>query len=554
MQISLLDFLLSLQTRSKAKSLLSLQKMSILLLAMAFMILAPLSVRADNDDNKEADAQPRYEGPGFRYGTDESPPIVFDSEGVDLLAWLPLPEFDSHIGKLVNKANDIWGYVSNSGREYAIIGLGEGVAFVEVTTPNNPQIIAAFPGPSTTWRDIKTYKHYAYLVGDGRHRNMQVYDMSRIDDGIVTHVNTVTASRTHNVAIDTDSGMLFRTGAAHPDAKGLMIYDIKTDPANPVLVGQWNGRYVHDAQAVTYKEGPYAGKEIVFAFTGFHKGLHILDVTDKSNIKVLGSLDYEYGSYSHQGWLSPDKTILYLGDEMDELYAPDITTTTTWIIDVSDLSNPTEIGSFTNGSPAIDHNLFTIFHLIIEANYRSGLRIFDATIPTAPVEVGYFDTYPPDDDTHYNSLWGVYPFLPSRIIIGSDIEKGLFIWKVHAIPEVYIKTDIDIHPETLNTKSQGRWITCEIKAPDGYTADDIVKDSIRLAGVVTAQHVQTNPGQQQLTVKFDRLIVIDTLILQEGLDRNGGFSIFADVKVTGQLNDGKTFEATDKIRLMHNTK
>ncbi|MBW8001888.1 MAG: hypothetical protein FVQ80_07670 [Planctomycetes bacterium] len=113
---------------------------------------------------------------------------------------------------------------------------------------------------------------------------------------------------------------------------------------------------------------------------------------------------------------------------------------------------------------------------------------------------------------------------------------------------------ISIEPKTINTNSPGQWITCNIKIPDGYTIADIDKSSIRLADLVTAQHIQINPGQQTVTAKFDRAIVIDTLILQEGLDRNGGFNIFANVKVTGQLNDATPFEGTDKIRLMHNTK
>ncbi|MBW8000595.1 MAG: hypothetical protein FVQ80_01055 [Planctomycetes bacterium] len=132
-------------------------------------------------------------------------------------------------------------------------------------------------------------------------------------------------------------------------------------------------------------------------------------------------------------------------------------------------------------------------------------------------------------------------------ILEGRIDMGCYEF-LPAIPAV-----VNIIPKTLNTKSQGRWITCNIKAPAGYTVADIDKDSIKLADLVPAQHVQANPGKQQLTMKFDRSIVIDTLILQEGLDRNGGFNIFADVTVTGQLNDGKTFEGTDKIRLLHNT-
>ncbi len=502
---------------------------------------------ASADDDKESDAQPRYEGPVFYDGSgSDSPPIEFDSEGIDLLAWLPLGEFDSHIGRIVNRANDIWGYSSASGREYAIIGLGEGVAFVEVTTPTDPQIIAAFSGPSTVWRDIKTYKHYAYVVGDGSHRDMQVYDLSQIDDAIVSHVGTVPAARTHNVAIDTTSGMLYRAGAGLPDAKGLMIYDINLDPADPVLVGQWNDRYIHDAQAVTYTKGPYAGRQIVFAFTGHHGGLDILDVTDKSSIELVSSLNYTHASYSHQGWLSVDRRYIYLGDEMDERNDPAITTTTTWVIDVADLSNPAEIGGFTNGTSAIDHNLFTRFYLIYESNYRSGLRIFDATDPVEPVEIAYFDTYPDDDDTHFNGLWGNYPYLPSRIVLGSDIEKGLFIWKVYAALEVPIEADIGIKPATLNMESKGKWITCYIRLPDDYDITDIDPDTVRidpngflLEEEIWAEQIQFEEQEHLAVAKFKRSAVLNNISVG-----------VAELTVSGELINGIVFEGTNTIRII----
>jgi hypothetical protein len=42
-------------------------------------------------------------------------------------------------------------------------------------------------------------------------------------------------------------------------------------------------------------------------------------------------------------------------------------------------------------------------------------------------EVGYFDTYPENDNTAFNGAWSVYPFFDSGNIIINDIEKGLFV-------------------------------------------------------------------------------------------------------------------------------
>ena len=136
--------------------------------------------------------------------------------------------------------------------------------------------------------------------------------------------------------------------------------------------------------------------------------------------------------FGHQGWLSPDRRYVYFDDEVDESATGNPTLTR--IIDVQDLTNPTQVATFSNTTAARDHNLYTLGARIFQANYRSGFRLLDATLPLALTEIGYFDTYPPDDDAHYNGLWSVYPYFPSGTVIGSDIEKGLFVWSLEPTP------------------------------------------------------------------------------------------------------------------------
>ena len=57
---------------------------------------------------------------------------------IDLLAHLPLSSFSSN----PSAANDIWGFYDlNDGREYALIGLENGVGVVEVSDPESPRIV-----------------------------------------------------------------------------------------------------------------------------------------------------------------------------------------------------------------------------------------------------------------------------------------------------------------------------------------------------------------------------------------------------------------------------
>ncbi|HEY3243254.1 MAG TPA: choice-of-anchor B family protein, partial [Phycisphaerae bacterium] len=98
--------------------------------------------------------------------------------------------------------------------------------------------------------------------------------------------------------------------------------------------------------------------------------------------------------------------------------------------DVLNLASPMLVNTFTSGATSIDHNLYTLGNLIFESNYRSGLRVFDASNPVGPVQIAWFDTYPEDDYANFNGLWSNYPYLPSGTILGGDIEKGLFVWRL----------------------------------------------------------------------------------------------------------------------------
>jgi choice-of-anchor B domain-containing protein len=423
-------------------------RIPIITLAAAAVVGAAL---AHEDDRKVLDRIPRTEGPGLRTGTPEVlgapavPPGVaeggllaaggklasqfegseFPREGVQLLSWLTLHElWDMQTG------SSGWGYTSPSGREYALIGLSDGTGIVEITDPGNPDPVALIPGPNSLWHDVRTYQHYAYAVSEGG-SGIQVIDLAQIDNGIATLVNTVTpggSTATHTVTINEATGYLYRAGGS---GNGLRIYSL-SNPANPVYVGAWQQRYVHEATAVEYTSGPYAGKEIVFACGGLNggftdTGVDILDVTNKSNIVQLSHATYSGRAFCHQAWPSEDLQYLYINDELDE---EGTIKTTTKILDISDLSNPVEMPEFYGSKKSIGHNLYVRGDLIYEANYTSGLRVFDATDPLAPVETMYFDTFPEGNNATFNSLWQVYPYFQSGVVIGCDIEKGLFVWWV----------------------------------------------------------------------------------------------------------------------------
>lgn len=353
----------------------------------------------------------------------------FSASGITLLSQVTVPQLRGSLN--ATAANDIWGYVSASGREYAIVGLNVGTAFVEVTDPQNPVVVASLVDASSTWSDMKTYQTYAYNVNESG-GGVQIFGLGSIDSGLVSALTPFTASglqTAHNIAINEESGHAYLCGSNI--GGGLVALDL-ANPRSPTFVGAWVGPYVHDAQIVTYHVGPYAGREIAFCFCG-GSGLRIVDVTNKNNMFTLGSLVYPNTNYCHQGWLSEDRLTLYVDDELDELQSPSVNTTTTYVVDVQDLSNPTFVTSYTNGMPSIDHNLFVRGDYIFLANYTSGLRVYDATDRTNLQEVGYFDSYPGSNGQNFNGAWGNYPYLPSGVVLVSDQSGGLFVLDASAV-------------------------------------------------------------------------------------------------------------------------
>jgi hypothetical protein len=204
-------------------------------------IILPLSAPLHEGEGLVADAQPAFPGRGHAeralHPDAEGRVLDMTAVGVSLLSWLSLQDLPGGSGR----ASDIWGYQSPSGREYALIGLEKGTAFVDLT-----------------------------------------------------------------------------------------------DPSDPHFAGSWEEHYVHDAVVTTYPSGPYAGREIAFACLG-QVGFAINDITNKGAMT-------------------------------------------------------THVTSFTNGNPAIDHNPIGSGTILFQANYLSGLRIYDVADPGSAQEIGYFDT------------------------------------------------------------------------------------------------------------------------------------------------------------------
>ncbi|MEO0629597.1 MAG: choice-of-anchor B family protein, partial [Planctomycetota bacterium] len=298
-------------------------------------------------------------------------------------------------------------------------------AFVDITDPYQPEVIGTFQSPWSLWRDIKVLDTYAYAVSEGG-GYIQVFDLEQADAGVVIDRGFTDdlpgVTTTHNIAIDEDSGVLYRLGSGG----SLQAYTVGArgqsgTPTQPDQTIINPGFYVHDAQIVTYDSGPYAGRQIGFLCTG-RGPLRIWDLTDKNNPFEISNLNYPGRRYNHQGWLSEDRRYFYINDEFNSSGG-----TKMFIINVEDLENPEFVGVFQNGSTSDAHNLYIRGNRVYAANYKSGLRVHDISNRENPVEIAWLDTYPSEDSTGYDGAWSNYPYFPSRNIIVSDIQSGLFV-------------------------------------------------------------------------------------------------------------------------------
>jgi choice-of-anchor B domain-containing protein len=291
--------------------------------------------------------------------------------------------------------NDIWGWVDPmNGNEYAIMGLTNGTAFVDITDPDNPVFIGHLATNSTVetdWRDMKVYMDHVYIVADflpdepDRAHGMQVFDLTRLrtatpPENFLPDVIYNGFENSHNLAINETSGFAYAVGT-NTFNQGLHIVDIST-PNNPLFAGFYSGADIHDTQCVMY-QGPdpdHTGSEICVSSSHDFGAdeipqVDITDVTDKSAPINISRTNYPDASFAHQGWLTEDHRFFLLGDELDEL---DFSVPTrTHVFDVSDLDAPVYLFAYEAATTSIDHNLYILGNRVFQGNYTSGVRILE---------------------------------------------------------------------------------------------------------------------------------------------------------------------------------
>ncbi|MGZ3861798.1 MAG: choice-of-anchor B family protein [Bacteroidia bacterium] len=355
---------------------------------------------------------------------------------------------------------NICGYVDSTGREYALVGVDNGMSVVDVTNPSSPfqvyQVLWPVQNSNSEWKEIKVYKKHAYVVSEAG-QGLQIVDLSKLPattTPTVTYwtptVSGQTLSRVHALHIDTTKGNIYLFGS-NMGNKGAIIGSL-ANPASPVYLGRYNGAYVHDG---------YVDNDTLYACEIYNGYMNIINCTNKTNPQVLATVQTPL-VFTHNSWLTPDRKTVFTTDEVSQ------SSLTSY--DISDISNITmldTIKGLTSGS--IVHNVHVTKDLFaVTSWYRDGFSIVDVSRPNNLITVGYYDSYAGVGDG-FNGDWGVYPFLPSGTIVASYIEDGLYVYTPTYKRACFLEGNVKDSITNANLQN----VTATIISSTGSTFSDV---------------------------------------------------------------------------------
>ncbi|MFN8397799.1 MAG: choice-of-anchor B family protein [Bacteroidia bacterium] len=397
-----------------------------------------------------------------------------------------------------NDCADVVGYAAPNGTEYAIIGHESGVGIVSLANPNNPTLLQDLPGISTIWRELDVYQNYCYIVNEGGD-GLRIVNLANLP-GNVTYKDTVINGMNTGHTLYIEGNLMYIFGA-NIDNGGVSIFSL-ADPWRPQHIGQFTQRYVHDAYV---RNGiGYLG-EINDGF------MEIVNLANPNNPVSLG-ITTTPSNFTHNTWLNAAGDVCFTTDEVNAAYVT--------AYDISNPASPTEICRFRSSlsaGAAIPHNVKVLNEYLVTAYYKDGVNIADASRPHNVIETGYYDTNTASGGG-FDGVWGLDCYLPSGLIVASDISQGLFVLGPTYVRACYLEgqvTDLNssqpINGATITLQSTS--ITDQSDANGNYatgTAD---------AGTYTVTYSKFGYADSTITVNLSNGVLVTRNIPLRPLNR-----------------------------------
>lgn len=328
------------------------------------------------------------------------------------------------------KLNDIWGYVDSLGNEYALVGKTNGLSVVNISDTTNLQEVFSEATTFSVWRDIKTWGNFAYVTNETT-GGLSIYDLSTLPDSVKSVSQFIgvnySMQTAHNLFID-ENGVAYIFGSNHPTGTfGTIMLDVATTPGQPIELGYFDSLYLHDG---------YARGDTLYGSAVNDGLLLIIDVSNKLNPVIIGSRPTP-SNFTHNSWPTDDSKTIITTDEVSGGY-----------VAAYDVTNPGSIRQLDrlrsrNTTTVIPHNAHVLKDFIITSYYTLGVSVMDANKPDNLIEVGYYDTSPNFSDASFNGNWGAYPYLPSGLLILSDMNDGLYVLRPKYKRASYLEGEVN---------------------------------------------------------------------------------------------------------------
>lgn len=339
--------------------------------------------------------------------------------------------------------NDVWGFTWK-GIEYAVIGGTNGAHVIDIDQCKEVDFL---PGKSkgVIHRDFKTYSHYLYAVAGEGFAGMQVYDFSYLPDSLhlIWESNLSDFSTAHGIFIDTARSKLYGTSTENTAGQhsNIRVYSL-ADPEQPAFLAA-----VNDFDNTSHL---YARNDTAWCSNG-GAGMLVLDMSNPAQAKVIGGLiNYPQKGFNHSSWIGYD----LIGVMTDENFGKAVK-----VIDARDVEQIEVRSMFSprgTDTNSIPHNPYLLGNYALVSYYMDGLQIYDISDRDNPVRTGYFISYTGPNIQTTEGAWGAYPFLPSKRVLLSDMQTGLYVLDISqatpglSVDQKNLQTTFEISPNPVD--------------------------------------------------------------------------------------------------------
>jgi hypothetical protein len=307
-----------------------------------------------------------------------------------------------------------------------VVRLGDGLRIVDVSDPANMKDLARFARPGG-YNDVKVFdaggKRYAAVTRECR--GIDVLDVT--DPAAPTKVSNFPnlgvdgEGCIHTLFIEPYMGQIrayFTAGATG----GLSVWDLG-DPAAPAPLGDFVhpdvatvGGFIHD---LSIQDG-------IAYLNYWNLGFVVVDATDPANMVLVGQYDGYERRTSHSNWTTVVNgcRVAVHGDEDYTAHlrviGVDPACPATFMQQIGELSLRPEVSI---------HNIMAFGDKAYVAWYQDGVRIVNLANPAQPTVERWFNTWSEDQGTQgfYEGAVGIDVDLVGGIIYVADLNRGLLV-------------------------------------------------------------------------------------------------------------------------------